>query len=48
MWVAKNKPLPTDVYKIALICLGASFVIAYLSLKYYDEPVRDWLKKKWA
>lgn len=48
MWVAKNKPLPTDVYKIALICFVASFAIAYLSLKYYDEPVRAWLKKKWA
>jgi len=25
----------------------ASISIAYLSLKYYDEPVRAWLKKKW-
>ncbi len=24
-----------------------AIIAAYLSLKYYDEPVRDWLRKKW-
>ena len=30
-----------------LVTFAVSILFAYLSLKYYDEPVRAWLKKKW-
>ena len=45
-WVINNKN--TDGHRSllgGLVVLAASITIAYVSLKLYDEPVRNWLKK---
>ena len=47
-WVSDNEHAP---FELKLICgaltFAVSIIFAYLSLKYYDEPVRAWLKKRW-
>ena len=45
-WVVENKVEIKDGYVIGTGVLIASIVIAYLCLKLYDEPVRNWLQKK--
>jgi len=45
-WVSRNKiPMSTGLLPGALL-LVASIVLAYVCLKVYDEPVREWLKEK--
>lgn len=34
-------------WPVALLVFVASLLTAYLSLKFYDLPVRKWLKKNW-
>jgi peptidoglycan/LPS O-acetylase OafA/YrhL len=31
-----------------ILTFVVSIAVAYLCLKYYDEPVRAWLKRKWV
>jgi len=46
-WVVNNKiPLGTQGLLVGLLLVIVSIAIAYASLKLYDEPVREWLKKK--
>lgn len=45
-WVATNKLSIQDAYPIAIITVISAVILAYLSLKLYDEPVRKWLKIK--
>ncbi|MEO8237250.1 MAG: acyltransferase [Flavobacterium sp.] len=45
-WVVDNKVSIQDGYLLGIGVLIASITIAYLCLKLYDEPVRDWLQKK--
>ena len=46
-WLIKN-----DIYTlracwpVALLVVVSSVAIAYISLKFYDEPVRRWLSKR--
>lgn len=45
-WVARNKvTLPQGLPMMALT-FGAAVLLAYLSLKFYDEPVRRWLRQR--
>jgi len=45
-WVAKNKvPMSYGIWFGVLLFI-VSIIIAYASLKLYDEPVREWLKKR--
>lgn len=45
-WVTNHKiPMVTGLFG-GLVVLIAAIVIATLSLKYYDEPVRKWLTKR--
>lgn len=45
-WVVDNKvPYATGIWWGALLVV-ASVIIAYACLKLYDEPVREWLKKR--
>jgi peptidoglycan/LPS O-acetylase OafA/YrhL len=45
-WVANNKvPMSTGLLGGAVL-LVVSIAVAYTSLKLYDEPVREWLKKR--
>jgi peptidoglycan/LPS O-acetylase OafA/YrhL len=47
-WVSDNKHAPLELKLIyGALTFAVSIIFAYLSLKYYDEPVRAWLKKKW-
>ncbi len=45
-WVADHKPTMQQALPFALLTFVSSFLIAYITLKWYDEPVRKWLKKK--
>ncbi|TPG45103.1 acyltransferase family protein [Flavobacterium pectinovorum] len=45
-WVIDNKVPLKDGYVIGIGVLVSSIVIAYLCLKFYDEPVRNWLQKR--
>jgi peptidoglycan/LPS O-acetylase OafA/YrhL len=46
-WVAKNQiQMGPQSLLVGLLVVVVSLLIAYGSLKLYDEPVREWLKKK--
>jgi peptidoglycan/LPS O-acetylase OafA/YrhL len=45
-WVANNKVPMQQGLLGGLLLLIVSIAIAYASLKLYDEPVREWLKKR--
>ncbi|TDW51931.1 peptidoglycan/LPS O-acetylase OafA/YrhL [Flavobacterium sp. 270] len=45
-WVVDNKVSLQDGYLVGIGVLVASIVLAFLCLKLYDEPVRNWLQKK--
>lgn len=46
-WISNNKGLTIiQVWPYALLVLIGSVVLARAALKWYDEPVRKWLKKK--
>lgn len=46
MWIANKKPAPIDIVPVASGLFVFFLVLAWISLKYYDEPVRAWLKKR--
>jgi peptidoglycan/LPS O-acetylase OafA/YrhL len=46
-WVVNNKvPLGINGLLMGLLVVITSLVIAYLSLRFYDKPVREWLRNK--
>ena len=45
-WVYDKKITLQHGYPIGLLVLVSSIAVAYACLKFYDEPVRAWLKKK--
>jgi peptidoglycan/LPS O-acetylase OafA/YrhL len=45
-WVVDNKVSLENGYLLGIGVLITSIVIAYLCLKLYDEPVRNWLQNK--
>ncbi len=46
-WISNNKDVTlVTALPYALLILLASIALAYVSLKWYDEPVRTWLRKK--
>lgn len=46
-WISNNKRVTlADAWPYALAILVGGIVLAYASLKWYDEPVRKWLRKK--
>jgi peptidoglycan/LPS O-acetylase OafA/YrhL len=48
-WISNNKGLTiAQAWPIALLILMGSIVLAWAALKWYDEPVRKWLRKKLA
>jgi peptidoglycan/LPS O-acetylase OafA/YrhL len=46
MWVVEKKPAPQQIIPVAVGLFVFFILLAYASLKLYDEPVRAWLKKK--
>jgi len=45
-WVYANKVSIGDAFPISLLVFFGSITVAYACLKLYDEPIRQWLKKK--
>jgi peptidoglycan/LPS O-acetylase OafA/YrhL len=45
-WVYDHRPSLAQAFPLALLVFVSSILIAYGSLKLYDEPVRRWLKNK--
>lgn len=46
-WISNNKGTTIiQAWPYALLILFGSIVLAYISLKWYDEPVRKWLRKR--
>jgi peptidoglycan/LPS O-acetylase OafA/YrhL len=45
-WVADHKPTMQQALPFALLTFAASILVGFACLKWYDEPVRRWLKKK--
>lgn len=46
-WISNHKGITiVEAWPYALLILVASIILAYISLKWYDEPVRKWLRKK--
>jgi peptidoglycan/LPS O-acetylase OafA/YrhL len=48
-WVSNHKGVTlAQVWPYAVLILTGSIVLAYAALKWYDEPVRKWMRKKFA
>lgn len=48
-WISNSKGITfVEALPVAGAILLGSIVLAYISLKWYDEPVRKWLRKKWG
>lgn len=46
-WVSNHKGITLgQAWPYALLTFGGAIVLAYTSLKWYDEPVRAWLRRK--
>lgn len=45
-WVNDHKPTAMQALPYALLCFISSIFIAYASLKWFDRPVREWLRRK--
>ena len=45
-WVANGKIPFQEALPMSILTVVSAIVLAYACLKWYDEPVRDWLKKK--
>lgn len=43
-WVSNHKPGMLEAMPMALLVFVASIAFAYICLKWYDEPLRNWLK----
>ena len=46
-WVADHKMPMSKAWPVALLVLLSSVALAYGCLKFYDEPVRKWLTRKY-
>jgi peptidoglycan/LPS O-acetylase OafA/YrhL len=45
-WIVAKKPAPQQIVPVACGLLLFFILLAYAALKLYDEPIRNWLKKK--
>ena len=45
-WVATHKPTAQQALPVAIGLFAAAILLAYAALKLYDEPVREWLRKR--
>jgi peptidoglycan/LPS O-acetylase OafA/YrhL len=46
MWIHESKATPEQIIPVAIGLFFLFILLAYASLKWYDEPVRSWLKRK--
>ncbi len=48
-WISNNKGITlAQVWPTALAILIGAIALAYAALKWYDEPVRKWLRSRWG
>lgn len=47
-WVAVKKPVPAQIIPVAVGLFLFFILLAWLALKYYDQPLRAWLKARTA
>jgi peptidoglycan/LPS O-acetylase OafA/YrhL len=47
-WVSVKKPAAAQIVPVACGLFILFILLAWVALKYYDEPVRAWLKKKYV
>ncbi len=45
-WVWRNELSFAQTWPVALLLLFGNILLAWLILKFYDEPLRKWLTKK--
>ena len=45
-WVTNNDLTLAESWHMGMLCVVVSIVIAYISMKLYDIPVRKWLRKR--
>lgn len=45
-WVANKKPEPSQIIPVAIGLFVFFILLAYAALKFYDTPVRNWLRNK--
>jgi peptidoglycan/LPS O-acetylase OafA/YrhL len=45
-WVSNHKATIGQALPFALLTFGSSIILGYACLRWYDQPVRRWLKKK--
>lgn len=46
-WVTNNEYSLGDSWHVGLIAVAIAIVVAYLSMRLYDLPFREWLRKKY-
>lgn len=47
-WVYYKKPLPAQIVPVAIGLFVFFILLAWAALKFYDEPIRAWLKTNWV
>lgn len=45
-WVAVKHPQPKEIIPVACFLFVFFIALAYTALKFYDEPIRNWLNRK--
>jgi peptidoglycan/LPS O-acetylase OafA/YrhL len=46
-WLIRNDIYTlSDCWAVALLVVASSIALAYVCLKFYDEPIRRWLSKR--
>lgn len=45
-WVTNNNLTLAESWHIGIVCVIISILVAYLSMKLFDLPVREWLRKR--
>ena len=45
-WVTNNSLSLSESWFMGIVCVVVSITVAYLSMKLYDIPVREWLRKR--
>ncbi len=49
LWLIKTRQYTLhETWPVALLTVAASIVLAWLCMRFYDLPVRKWLRKKWG
>jgi peptidoglycan/LPS O-acetylase OafA/YrhL len=45
-WVTNNNLTLEQSWHVGILCIIIAIIVAYLSMRFYDLPVREWLRKR--